>query len=211
MPFNLYETELYFLNKNIILDRYQIIQLYMAFGGIPHYLKEIKKGQSTAQIIKELCFTKTGLLRDEFNNLYRSLFTNYELHLKIVRQLAQKTIGLSRNELIAALNLSSGGTISQAIEELIHSGFIFCYLPFGKNQKDALYKLSDEYSLFYIKFIEQYKFRNEDAWGQLSQKSTYKTWCGFAFESLCQKHNLQLKCIRNFWSLFRIVLLATPR
>ncbi len=40
MPFNLYETELYFLNKNIILDRYQIIQLYMAFGGIPHYLKE---------------------------------------------------------------------------------------------------------------------------------------------------------------------------
>ncbi len=47
--------------------------------------------------------------------------------------------------------------------------------------------------MFYIKFIEQYKFRNEDAWGQLSQKSTYKTWCGFAFESLCQKHNLQLK------------------
>jgi uncharacterized protein len=34
-PFTLQETEAYFFSKNIHLDRYQIIQLYMAMGGIP--------------------------------------------------------------------------------------------------------------------------------------------------------------------------------
>ena len=40
-PFTLKETEHFFQIKNIALDRYQIIQLYMAMGGIPFYLNEV--------------------------------------------------------------------------------------------------------------------------------------------------------------------------
>lgn len=188
LPFTLNETESFFKQRNIHLDRYQITQLYMAFGGIPHYLKEIQKGQSTAQIINNLCFDKGGLLYDEFNMLFSSLFNNYEIHKSIVRQLAQKTVGLTRNEIIEQLKLSSGGTISQILEELTDSGFVTTFIPFGKNQKDLIYKLSDEYSLFYLKFIEKGKYKGEDVWNQLSQLPTYKTWCGFAFETLCLKH-----------------------
>ena len=41
-PLNLSETETFLQHKNIFLDRYQILQIYMAMGGIPHYLDEVE-------------------------------------------------------------------------------------------------------------------------------------------------------------------------
>jgi hypothetical protein len=38
----LQETEVYFKAKNMVLDRYQIIQLYMVMGGIPYYLDQVE-------------------------------------------------------------------------------------------------------------------------------------------------------------------------
>lgn len=43
------------------------------------------------------------------------------------------------------------------LEELEQSGFISSYYPFGKRKKDMLYRLTDEYSLFYLRFIEHNK------------------------------------------------------
>ncbi len=69
-PFSLRETELYLQKKGLNLNRYQITELYMAMGGIPHYLKEIQKGESVAQSIDRICFAKGGTLYDEFEELY---------------------------------------------------------------------------------------------------------------------------------------------
>ena len=193
LPFTLSETELFLKNKHIQLDRYQIIQLYMALGGIPYYLKEVKKGQSVAQTINELCFTKAGLLQDEFNQLFRSLFQNYQMHEAIIRLLAQKNTGFTRKEIIEKTNISSGGTVSLVLEELSDAGFISAYIPYGKNHKNLIYKLSDEYSLFYLKFIDKNKYKGDDIWNQLCQLPTYKIWCGFSFESICQKHISNIK------------------
>ncbi len=44
-PFDLHETERFFKSKNFSLERYQILQIYMAMGGIPHYLKEVEDGK----------------------------------------------------------------------------------------------------------------------------------------------------------------------
>ena len=52
------------------------MQLYMALGGILHYLKEIKKGESTSQNINRICFEKKGLLVNEFDNLYLKFMRN---------------------------------------------------------------------------------------------------------------------------------------
>ena len=60
-PFNLHETELYLKSRNVNLDRYQILQVFMALGGIPHYLKEVKSGLSAAENIDNICFTKSGI------------------------------------------------------------------------------------------------------------------------------------------------------
>ena len=50
-PFTLLETETYLKSRHFTFTRYQIVQLYMAFGGVPLYLEEIRKGKSVIQNI----------------------------------------------------------------------------------------------------------------------------------------------------------------
>lgn len=192
-PFTLAETEEYLKSRNINLDRYHLVQIYMAMGGIPHYLKEIRSGKSATQIIDEVCFSETGLLRDEFPNLYSSLFYDSHNHIAIIRALAKTRQGLDRNTLIATAKVANGGTITKVLEELQQSGFIDGYYPFGKKTKDKLYRLTDEYSLFYLQFIESKRNTEPGFWQQMSQTQEYKTWCGYTFESLCLKHIFQIK------------------
>ena len=193
LPFTLYETECYLQYRNINLDKHQILQLYMAMGGVPHYLKEIKRGESATQAIDRICFKKDGLLTDEFKNLYTSLFDNATVHTSIIAALAKKPMGLTRNEMLKAGRLSSGGGFTRVLEELAESGFIMAYTPFGKTIKDSLYKLTDEYSLFYIKFIAGAKTTGAGTWVKLSATSSWKSWSGYAFESICLKHIWQIK------------------
>ena len=192
-PFTLNETEAYFQSKNIIFDKYQIVQLYMAMGGIPHYLKEINPAFSAVQNIDAICFSKQGLLSDEFNRLYPSLFANADNHITVVRTLSQKKQGMTRSQISEIGKLGNGGGLSKVLEELIQSGFISDYFPFGKKKKEKLYRLTDEYSLFYLQFIERHRFQGGNIWQHLSQTPAYKTWSGYAFESICLKHVERIK------------------
>ncbi|MCF6402259.1 AAA family ATPase [Chitinophaga filiformis] len=193
LPFTLAETEQYLLGRGIRLSKYLILQLYMAIGGIPHYLKGIQKGESVVQAIDRLCFTKDGFLKGEFKNLYQSLFNDSHHHEEVIRALAKNAKGLSRNEIIDECGFSSGGSTTKILNELEESGFITPYVPFGKNEKESIYKLSDEYSLFYLKFIEHALATGAGTWLRQSTTASYTSWSGFAFESVCQKHVLQIK------------------
>jgi uncharacterized protein len=192
-PFNLYETELYFKSRNIYLDRYHIIQIYMALGGVPHYLKEVEGGKSAAQNIDQILFSKTAILRNEFDRLYPALFENSENHIQIIRALAKKRQGMTRQEIIESTSLTDGGGTSRVLDELEVSGFIAMYYPFGKKKKDIFYRLTDEFSLFYIQFMENKGHKGTGIWQELSQTQDYKSWSGYTFESICIKHSPQIK------------------
>lgn len=193
IPFTLRETAAYLNSRSILLDQYQILQIYMAFGGIPQYLKEIKKGESAAQAIDRVCFTKDGLLQNEFDNLYYSLFDTADKHISIVKALASKASGLTRKDIILACSLSSGGTTTKILDELIESGFVSAYVPFEKNSRDIIYKLSDEFSRFYLKFIDNSRAGGQGTWVKLSVSPSWKSWSGTAFESICLKHSKEIK------------------
>ncbi len=192
-PFSLYETALFLKSRNINLNHYQIIQLYMIMGGVPLYLEQVTAGQSTAQIIEAACFNKSGFLYNEFNDLYQALFDKAERHIKVVKALANKPQGLNRNEIIKTCKLQSGGSTTSLLEELSAGGFITAYIPFGKKIKDAIYKITDEYSLFYVKFMEPNRLGVKNTWLKLSDTPAYKSWSGLSFESLCIKHLVALE------------------
>jgi AAA+ ATPase superfamily predicted ATPase len=183
-PFNLQETRDFLKSKKINLDHYQLTQLYMAMGGIPHYLNEVKQGRSAVQNIDDICFSPNGLLRDEFHQLYPALFESSEKHILVIRALSKKWKGMTRQEIIDTSKLPTGGGTTRIIEELLTSGFISAYQPFQNKKKNTLYRLTDEYSLFYIHFIENKTIHEKGAWKQLSQSQKYKSWCGYAFESM---------------------------
>ena len=193
LPFTIGETEAFLRDRKINLDQYQILQLYMVMGGIPQYLKDIQTGESAIKAIDRMCFTKDGFLHEEFKNLFYSLFDNAEYHIKVIKALAKKGIGLTRNEIIDICKLTSGGGTTQLLEELTESGFITPYIPFGKSGKDSIFKLTDEYSHFYVKFIETNKFKGMGAWVKFSAGISWKSWSGNAFESVCMKHIEQIK------------------
>lgn len=192
-PFTLKETEEFLISRGMILDHYQILQLYMAMGGVPQYLKQVEKGESTNYVIDKLFFDKSGLLKKEFHNLYRSVFANASNHESIVRALSKKNSGLTRVELIKACGFTTGGTTTRLLEELEESGFITQYLPFGKTLRDSIYKLTDEYSLFYLKFIDNARASGGGTWQKVAASQSYISWSGYAFEAVCQKHVPQLK------------------
>ena len=187
-PFTLSETKLYLESLNIHWDDYQIIQFYMSVGGIPTYLQEAKQGETPTQTIDRAFFTKDGSLRYEFTNLYASLFDNYHNHIAIIKILAGKWRGMTRQELIMQSKFSDGGGLNKILEELEASSFIMQLPAFQKKTKDFVYRLSDEYSLFYLKFIEGKTIMGKNIWLKQSLEEKYKIWSGYAFENLCLKH-----------------------
>ena len=193
LPFTLSETRAYLRHRNINLNEYQIMQLYMAMGGIPQYLKGIDPGKSATQNIDQMCFTKEGILQTEFTDLYRSLFDEADKHILIVRALASKPGGLTRKQIIEVLGKSTGGSVTNLLDELTESGFIASYLPFKKNVRDTVYKLADEYSRFYLKFMEGNRASGGGTWLKMSATPAWRSWSGLAFESVCLKHIYEIK------------------
>ncbi|MGZ5246270.1 MAG: AAA family ATPase, partial [Flavitalea sp.] len=188
LPFSLPETKSYLQSLFVDLDNYQVLQLYMSLGGVPYYLRNVDRGESATQAINRICFTQAGVLRNEFDNLYSSLFENSDTHIKIVKALSKTPKGMTRQEIIDQVGISSGGGASAILNELEQSGFIQSGIPYNKATKDAIYRLTDEYSLFYLKFIIGKKITGNDMWHKMSATSSYKIWCGMSFESVCLKH-----------------------
>ena len=187
-PFTLSETEEFLRSKGAVYDRYQLLEFYMAIGGIPYYLENIQVNRSVHQNIDRMCFTPGAVLHVEYDNLNRSLFNNYDRHLAVEEALARKSKGMIRGELLSASGLPDGGTSSNILEELEQSGFIKRYFPFGKTKRDAVYQLVDPYTLFYLTFVKNSKAEGPGAWLSRSNSPKWRAWSGYAFEFLCFSH-----------------------
>ncbi len=194
-PFMLYEVKMYLQHIGLNLNNRQLLEVYMALGGIPFYMNNLKRGLSVAQNINHLCFKRDGLLYDEFDKLFDSLFKDAESYKEIVRIIASKFYGVDRSELDLKCQLSSnGGTLSQRLKALEDSGFIISFMPYEHKVKGLYYRLIDEYSMFYLQWIERYKTvtlklnANDDYWGSVYNTPAWSSWAGYAFEAVCYKH-----------------------
>lgn len=187
-PFSLADAEELLQSRGVALGRYQTAELYMALGGVPHYLSQVRAGESAAQNIDRLCFSRDGLLRTEFTDLYASLFEQAERHEAVVRALAHRRRGLTRNALLAAASLGSGGAATKVLDELEESGFILQMPRLGRARRDAVYWLSDEYSLFFLTWIEGHKGSGQGVWMRKQGTPAWRAWSGLAFEATCLKH-----------------------
>ncbi len=194
LPFTLHETEEFLKSRSIRLKRDQIVELYMTMGGVPHYLKEAERGQSAAQIIDRTCFAPQGLLTDEFEKLYASLFRYSDQNIAIIKAMMKKTSGMTRTETLEKAKFSSGGTATKRFEELEESGFIQRLTPFGGKANDALFRVADEFSLFHLKWMAARQRRAIPGdWLAMRGTPAWRAWSGYAFEAVCLKHIPEIK------------------
>ncbi len=190
-PFNLAEVKEFFEYKKNPIIEYELLKIYMSLGGIPEYLEQVQKGESAISTIDRLCFQSGAYLEDEFDVVFESLFDSSTFHKKIIDVLAAgKKKGLTRADLLDKCGVDSSGRFSQSLVELEISGFVLKYTSYKGKSKETLYRIYDEYCLFYLQFMKPFK---ENSWQQLYQRQEYKTWYGYAFETICLKHSLEIK------------------
>ena len=192
-PFNLKECELLFKENKINLSRYDIVQSYMIFGGIPYYLGYYKRGRSLAQNVDDLFFAKGAKLSMEYDRLFASVFTNPDMMKAIIKALKTRTMGYTRKEISALTGYTEGGTLSEALKALIVSDFIIKYVPFGYSKREEHYKLVDPFCIFYLDFIEKNGMIPETFWLSNVTSPPIITWRGHAFENVCFNHIEQIK------------------
>ena len=191
-PFNLYETESMLRSNGVQWNRHQIVECYMAMGGTPYYLAKIDKSQSLPQNIDRLFFHHQGELRAEYAVLFRSLFKDSALYKRVVELLAQKSIGMTREEIVSALNLQKGGNLSEVLQNLMTCDFIREYRAFGKKERGKLYQLTDLFTLFYLKQVAGNQ-NDEEFWSSSIDSPAHRAWSGYAFEQVCLNHIPQVR------------------
>ena len=191
-PFYLSECKTYLAEHGFEWDDYQILQCYMLFGGVPYYLSLLRPYLSLPENVDALIFRRGGDLSDEFNELYSALFKKADRYINIIRLLATKRQGFLRGEIEEATGYSGGG-LSKMLDNLERCDFIIAYNQYGNKNKQTLYRLADFYTLFYFRFVENNRSRDEQYWQHHFTDRSVESWEGFTFEEICLRHLPHIK------------------
>ena len=212
--FDLTETKTFLAAYGVKLNNKQIVQLYMVTGGIPYYLSAAKKGSSAMQIIQHLAFNENSILFKEFDNLFSSLFEDPAPYVELIRIIANHHYGIAQEELIKTSKyISRGGRAGDKLNELEEAGFIISFTPYAHKKRGIYYRIIDEYTLFYLKWIEPIRKTLQKGsleigyWEKIYTSPSWYSWSGYAFESICYKHlsqirkqlNIETGAIINAW------------
>lgn len=190
-PFTLPETRHFLRAKGSRMGLASVARLYMAVGGVPYYLDHVQPQHSADQAIQDLCFSRDGVLRQEFSRLFRSLFDDGESYEQVVRAVADRRTGVLRSELLESLKVSSGGGLAKKLQALEDAGFVAQVTPWDHRRRNVAYRIVDPYVFFYLTWMERGPrgLFDQPAWW-LAQAHTpaCHAWAGFAFETLCLQH-----------------------
>ena len=192
-PLSLSECEKMCEENGINWRRYQIIQAYMAIGGIPFYFGYLDNSLTLEQNIDNLFFTKNSKMRNEFDRLFDSTFDRPDVIKNIVKILSKTKTGLSRDEIAQALCTKSGGTLTKLLQDLIESDYVLKYKSYNTKERVWKYKLIDPFCLFYLKFVENHQAIDEYFWSKNFTSQSTISWRGNVFEIVCFNHIPQIK------------------
>ena len=113
-------------------------------------------------------------------------------YIKIVEALSTANRGITRDAICKITGIASSGDLTKKLTELENCGFIRKYVPFGYKQKNSIYQLIDNFTLFYYKFMSS-DVQNENYWKEKSNSPVIRAWTGIAFERVCLEHISQIK------------------
>ncbi len=175
-----------------------ILDVLSVTGGVPRYLEEINPALPAGENIRRMCFMRKSLLREDFDEMFTDTITEQPSFTgQVLRRLVDgpKTAA----EIAAALGLPKGGNTSSALERLAEAGL--AARDHGRNPetrkavRERRYRLKDNYSRFYLKYIEPVRDVIDDgsyAFTTLGQFKGIDSVFGLAFENLIVNHYREL-------------------
>ena len=172
------------------LDRREIIDILSVTGGVPKYLEELDPGASANANLHRLAFRPKSVLREDFDAMFRDVITRQPtLAGSVLRALVSGPKNIT--EIAATLGLQKNGHFSEALEQLEEAGLVSAdeakNPATGENAHGCYYRLCDNYSRFYLKYIEPVKaaIDHEDfVLGSLDSLEGWESVKGLSFENL---------------------------
>ena len=172
------------------IDRREIIDVLSVTGGIPRYLEEIDPAATANENIRRLCFSPKGILREDFDEMFSDVITRQPTFTALVmRSLVDGACSVT--EIAEALGMEKSGRITDALLQLEESGIVSS--DCGKNPatggdvRSVRYRLKDNYSRFYLKYIEPAKAVIDGGafeFGSLDRLDGWESVMGLAFENM---------------------------
>ncbi len=189
-PLSIQDCVSFLRKKGFSGSIYEILKILSVTGGVPWYLDLIDPKESADQNIYELCFEPASQLINEFQTIFHDLFErNSEAYRKILSVLVD---GMKmQQEIRDLLKLADGATLSNQLKNLVAAGFASEHyqwtLKKGAIGKQKLYRISDCFLRFQLKYVEPYRDLIEQ--GSYKKAATGKLpgWdsiMGFQLESL---------------------------
>ena len=193
-PFCLKETEEYFNENGFQWNRDIVLQVYMAFGGIPYYLSLLSPRESFAQNIDRLFFGPDEKMRREFKRLFATLYNRPEGYIEIVKKLCESKHGVTRKELAESLKVSNNAFLGKKLDDLVHCDLLRKIPVREKKIKknDFVFQLADFFCIFWLTFIQKAELEN-NYWQHHINTPEINTWMGLSFERICMSHIQQIK------------------
>ncbi len=197
-PFTLQETA-EFLSKHSMIE---ILDIYLAIGGIPEYLKRIINAPSLFLGLCKQAFTSNGFFVNEYQRIFISSLSNHQQHQQVIEYLSKRRHA-TRKQIGEHLKQISGGRLTALLTDLELCGFIYKYVPYNLKQTSTVnrYCIADAYLQFYYKFIHPIQANinageyNQTPMQALNQES-YRKWLGYSFERWCRiQHRLFAKIL----------------
>ncbi len=143
-----------------LVSSYEMLKILAVTGGVPGYLLRINPKETAEDNIRRLCFSRKGSLVREFEGLFSYLISpRNQIYKKILKLLAEKTATFE--EIRESLMKKKGGDITKYLADLCENGFTTrnytWHLKDGTISKLSCYRLSDNYTRFYLKYMETNK------------------------------------------------------
>jgi len=183
---------------------FEKFKLLSVTGGVPRYLEEINPTESTESNIKAMCFEDSGILAREFSQIFNDTFARRAgIYRRAVEVLVDGYLSFSR--ICERLSVDPNGAISKYLEDLVKSGFLardYVHdLKQGRRGKLSKYRLRDNYTRFYLKYVEPVRDRIEKG---LYRYKSIENLPGFETTMGLQLENLVLNNLNVVTSLLGI-------
>lgn len=191
-PFSLKECLEYSTKNELFYNKFDVLEAYMVFGGIPYYWSKLKPNLSLSLNIDNLFFNDNAILKDEYNYIFSYLFDSSQDYQKIIDALYLKKSGLTRKEIIKNTKITDNGHLSKKLNDLEYSGFINKFNKPNTSSKEVIYQLIDNYVLFFKNFLVKNNKQNE-FYSKNYNTPLLNTWRGLAFEIVVLEHIESLK------------------
>jgi uncharacterized protein len=179
-----------------IENPFRVMDAYLCVGGIPEYLRYLRRGASVYKSLCENSFRTGSFFAGECDRIFVSSFSKDRRIPRIIDFLSRRRFS-TRDEILKHIGKTPGGSATDLLGDLELCGFIQRYMPYNARQEGSRpvrYAISDCYLQYYSKFIrpELASIRKGDydkTPAEALNLAELRRWQGYAFERYCRKNH----------------------